>query len=359
MTSADRATSPAPSAAPGTPAAAADATADAATARGPEAGPAPGRVPDFYIVGHQKCGTTALYLMLGRHPQVFMPEVKEPKYFASDLRSVRRVRSPAAQRLRTLDGYLSLFADARPDQLVGEASPQYLRSRVAAGAIAELRHDAKIIAILREPTSFLRSFHLQMVAGNVELERDFRKAIELEALRRQGKRIPPRCHYPGTLQYSDHVRYVEQLSRFHEAFGRENVLVLIYDDFRADNEATVRRVLRFLELDDALPVETIDTKPLKAVRSMGLFHLANAARRARTNPPAAGRIGRAVNALTPAPLRSEANRARWRRFVYRTPPPPDEAFMLELRRRFKGEVVAVSEYLGVDLVSRWGYDRLD
>jgi hypothetical protein len=353
MTSADRATSQAPSAGPATPQAAADPGA------APGAGRAVGRVPDFFIVGHQKCGTTALYLMLGGHPDVFMPSVKEPKYFASDLLSVRKVRSPEAQRLRTLEGYLELFADARPGQLAGEASPQYLRSRVAAGAIAEMRPDAKIIAILREPTSFLRSFHLQMVTGNVELERDFRKAIELEEVRRAGKRIPPRCHYPGTLQYCDHARYTEQLSRFHEAFGRDNVLVLIYDDFRADNEATVRRVLRFLELDDAAPVQTIDTKPLKAVRSMPLFHLANAARRARTNPAGAGRMGRAVNALTPAPLRSEAVRARWRRLVYRTPPPPDEEFMLALRRRLRPEVVAISDYLGVDLVSRWGYDGLD
>ncbi len=45
--------------------------------------------------------------------------------------------------------------------------------------------------------------------------------------------------------------------------------------------------------------------------------------------------------------------------VYGKPQPPDEQLMLELRRRFKGEVVALSEYLGRDLVNLWGYDRLD
>jgi Sulfotransferase family len=318
----------------------------------------PKRVPDFFIVGHQKCGTTALYLMLRSHPQIFMPDVKEPRYFASDLRSRFPVRSPEARRLHTLDGYLSLFTAARPDQLIGEASPQYLRSRAAPGGIAEMQPDARIVVILREPASFLRSFHLQMVSSNIETQRDFRKAIGLEEARRQGKHVPRRTPVLDALQYSGHVRYVEQLRRFHAVFPAENVLVLIYDDFRRDNEATVRTVLRFLGVDDTCAIETLDTKPLKSVRSLPLHQLASAARVARTNPVAAGPLARTVNALTPGPMRSDAFRALWRRVVYGAPRPPDEQFMLELRRRFKGEVVALSEYLDRDLVSLWGYDKI-
>jgi hypothetical protein len=326
----------------------------------PAAGGAPkGRVPDFFIVGHQKCGTTALYLMLKSHPQIFMPENKEPRYFSTDLRSRFPGRSPAVRRLRTLDGYLSLFAEASPEQLVGEASPQYLRSRAAPGGIADLQPDARIIVILREPASFVRSFHLQMVSSNVESQRDLRKAIALEEVRRRGRRIPRRCPIPNALQYSDHVRYVEQLRRYHAVFPPEHVLVLIYEDFRRDNEATVRKVLRFLEVDDTSPIETIDTKPLNAVRSLQLHQLASAARVARLNPVAAGPVGRAVHALTPRALRSDAFRTRWRKVVYRSPAPPDEQFMLELRRRFKPEVAAISDYLGRDLVTEWGYDGID
>jgi hypothetical protein len=317
------------------------------------------RVPDFFIVGHQKCGTTALYTMLRNHPQIFMPERKEPRYFATDLRSRFPARSPVTQRLRTLDGYLALFEEARPEQLIGEGSPQYLRSRAAAGAIADLRPDARIIAILREPVSFMRSFHLQMVVSDVEPQSDFRKAVALEEFRRRGRHIPRRCHVPSELQYSDHVRYVEQLRRFHAVFPPEQVLVLIYDDFRRDNEATVRTVLRFLGVDDTAPIETMDTKPLQAVHSLHLHQLASAARIARLNPAEAGVVGRAVHALTPNALRSDAFRARWRRFVYRTPQPPDPEFVLELRRRLKGEVVAISDYLGRDLVTEWGYEGID
>jgi hypothetical protein len=316
------------------------------------------RFPDFFVVGHQKCGTSALYLMLRSHPAIFMPDNKEPRYFASDLRSRFPTRSPAAERLLTLDGYLALFTAALPGQLVGEASPQYLRSRAAPGGIASAQPDARIVAILREPASFLRSFHLQMVSSHVETQRDFRAAVALEDDRRQGRQIPPRCHLPESLMYSEHVQYVEQLRRYHAVFPRENVLVLVYEDFRRDNEATLRTVLRFLELDDTAPIETIETEPLKAVRSMRLHQMRRALRVAGRNPAAAGPIARAVNSLMPRSLRSGPLSAAYRRVTYAAPPPPDDDFMLELRRRFKPEVVALSDYLGRDLVAKWGYDDI-
>jgi Sulfotransferase family len=316
------------------------------------------RVPDFFIVGHEKCGTSALDSMLKRHPQIFLPHIKEQRFFAPELRGVTGHQHQAnVHRPHTFDGYLEVFRAATKDQRIGEASPQYLRSHTAARRIAEVQPEARIIAILREPASFLRSFHLQWVHNNVETQRDFRKAIALEPDRRAGRRIPRRCRVPQTLFYSEHVRYVEQLRRYAEVFPVEQILVLIYEDYRRDNEATVRRVLRFLELDETFPLDAVETLPQPAVRSLLFKRLADSARAARRDPATASSLGRAVNALTPRQLRSEAFRSRWRRHVvYKDPPPPDEAFMRELRRRFKPEVVAVSEHLGRDLVTEWGYD---
>jgi hypothetical protein len=316
------------------------------------------RVPDFFIVGHAKCGTTALYAMLKQHPQVFLPAVKEPRFFCTDLRSRFEVNAATAKPQHTLEGYLSLFTDAKAEQRVGEASPQYIRSHVAPGAIAELRPDARIIAILREPASFLRSFHLQMVSSNVESERDFAKAIALEPERRAGREIPSHSHHPDALLYSDHVRYVEQLRRYHDAFPAENVLVLIYDDYRSDNEGTLRKVLRFLDVDDTIALDPLDTKPVKAIRMRKLHRLAAAQRAARINPQAAGAVGRTLNVLTSKLTENDTLKGAWRRVAYSAPSPPEERLTLDLRRRFKSEVVALSEYLDRDLVSLWGYDRL-
>jgi hypothetical protein len=315
-----------------------------------------GRVPDFFIVGHAKSGTTALHRMLGRHPQIHMP-AKEPRFFAIkdvDIEGGRLSDRPG-RRPRTLDGYLELFAGAAPDQLIGEATPVYLRSAVAAERMARVCPDARIIAILREPVSFLRSFHLQSVRGYNESQKDFRKAIELVEARREGRRIPRRSQTPADLLYTDHVRYVEQLRRFYDVYPADQVLTLIYEDFRADNEGTVRQVLRFLDVDDTAAIRAVRTLPSRDVRLAPLHSLVRLRRIALRNLALAGALSRAVDALTPAPLRGSV-RGRWRRVAFTKPQAPDEQFASELRLRFKPEVQALSEFLGRDLTALWGYD---
>src|SRR5674476_708095 len=98
------------------------------TVKSPVASTAHKRVPDFFIVGHAKSGTSALYEMLRRHPQIYMPEdLKEPWFLAHDMKA--RFQPPqAGPPVETLDDYLDLFAEARPEQRIGEASSSYLWS---------------------------------------------------------------------------------------------------------------------------------------------------------------------------------------------------------------------------------------
>ncbi len=308
------------------------------------------------MVGHHKCGTTALYEMLRRHPQIYMPEVKETWYFSPELRSVEKRRRPV-QRPETLAQYLALFEAAAPEQRVGENSPAYLMSEDAARRIGEAQPDARIIAILREPASFLHSFHLQCLRNHVETEKDFAKAIALEGARREGKHIPRYSHRPHELLYSEHVRYVEQLQRYRAVFGSGRMLVLIYEDFRRDNAATLGEVLRFLDVDDSLPVEAIEANPSFTVRSPQLHELLRSVYMGRG--PFTRRIKPAITAVSSRGARRALLRVTRQRMVYGRPKSADEGVMLELRRRFKGEVRALSEYLDRDLVSLWGYDAID
>jgi hypothetical protein len=316
--------------------------------------PPQGRIPDFFIVGQPKSGTTALYEMLRRHPQIHMP-VKEPWFFSPELRS-RFQPEGSPGKPATLGGYLALFDAAMPGQLVGEASTSYLRSVTAARRIAELQPSARIIAILREPASLLRSLHLQCVQDHIETEKDFGKAIALEGVRRQGREIPSDCARPDALLYSEQVRYVEQLRRYDAMFPAEQVLVLIYDDFRLDNEATVRRVLRFLGVDDAAPIAVREANPTVRLRSHRLDNLVHAVSVGRD--PVALAVKAGIKALTPRRLRRGALQATQRRVVYGKLRPADESLMHELRVRFRGEVVALTEYLDRDLVTLWGYENV-
>ena len=320
----------------------------------------PGRLPDFFIVGHPKSGTTALHEMLRSHPQVFMPELKEPRYFARDLRPLfgSRELGPGSPPLpETLEDYLELFREAEPWQRAGEATPSYLRSKVAAELIARAQPAARIVAVLREPASFLRSLHLELVQNHVETEQDLRRALANEhdspARRAEGA---PAEGAPGLSRYSDRVRYVEQLRRYHAAFPPEQVLVLIYDDFRSDNEGTMRRVLRFLEVDDTVPIASVEANPTVRVRSLRLDRALRSL--SAGQDPVARAAGAALKPLIPAQVRHRARRAVRRGLLYGKPKPPDARLMEELQRRFKPEVVALSEYLDRDLVSLWGYDRL-
>jgi Sulfotransferase family len=312
----------------------------------------PRHVPDFFIVGHAKSGTTALYEMLRQHPQIYMPESKEPWFFADEL----HVRTPPRPEgiPETLDAYISWFAAARADQRTGEATALYLWSRTAASRIAAVRPDARIIAILREPASFLRSLHLQFVQTYIETESDLRKALELEPARREGRLVPRHTYWPEALLYSEHVRYVEQLRRYQAAFPPEQMLVLIYDDFRRDNEATVRRVLNFLEVDDTVPIEATHANPTVRVRSQRLNELVHAVSVGRG--PVSQAVKAGVKILMPTRPRRSAVRATQRHLVFAGPRPVDSQIMIELRRRFKPEVVALSQQLGRDLVRLWNYD---
>ncbi len=328
----------------------------ASAERAQPAGASQGRVPDFFIVGHHKSGTTAMYEMLRRHPDIYMPEQKSPRFFATDLHPREGVPIPRTMP-RTFEEYLALFAPAGPQQRVGEATESYLMSHTAAGAIAAVQPAAKIIAILREPASFLRSLHFQYVQFQVEDETDLRTALSLEQERREGRHIPPNAYWPKMLLYSEHARYLEQLRRFEAVFPPEQVLVLIYDDFRKDNEAVLRRVLGFLEVDDSAPLEVMEVNPTVRVRSTRVDGMVRSLSAGRG--PVARTAKAAVKTLTPRRLRSEALKTVRQRVVYAKPRPADDELMDELRRRFRPDVVELSEYLNRDLVTLWGYDSVD
>jgi Sulfotransferase family len=289
-----------------------------------------------------------------------MSDVKEPQFFArnpagatASANGVGRFGMTGLGE-ETLADYMALFAPARSDQLVGDASTFYLWSPVAPQRIVGAQPAARIVAILREPASFLHSLHLQMLQNNTETEVSLRRALELEPARREGRQIPPHANWPAALIYSERVRYAEQLKRYEAHFAPDQMLVLIYDDFRSDNAATLRRVQRFLGVQERDPEAGANANPTVGIRSVRLY---SAARNVRAGRGAGARIVRAAGkAITSRGLRERVVYPLRRRLVYSEPQAPDPELMRELRHRFRGEVEALSAHLGRDLVREWGYD---
>ncbi len=322
------------------------------------------RVPDFFIVGQPRSGTTALYEMLRWHPEIFMTDPKEPLFLANDLRQRFRRSRLGLRRTRveeylatlptTMDEYLALFEAATPDQQLGEASVLYLFSRSAAASIQELNPASRIIVIFREPASFLRSYHLLNLQTGQENEPNLIKAIALEDER---ARRPPRGSYrPQELLYSRHVSYTEQLRRYHAAFHPEQVLTLIYDDYRTDNERTVRRIFDFLGVDYSVPITSIDANTTVALRSHLLDDVVD--RFSVGRGPISRRVKSGIKAFVTESTRKRLLQAVRLKLVYSPPPVSDDELMATLRVSLRPEVERFSEYLDRDLIGLWGYDRL-
>lgn len=200
--------------------------------------------PGFFIVGAPKSGTTAMSEYLGAHPDIFMAR-KEMHFFGSDLKF-----GPHFFR-RNEREYLAEYREWNAQHQAGEASVWYLFSREAAAEIKAFNPEARIIIMLREPVSMLYSlYHQFKVDGNENLP-SFEQALAAESLRREGRNMPRTAYFPAGLVYRETARYTDQVRRFFDAFGREQVYVIIYDDFAAEPAGAYQKVTQFLGVGSA------------------------------------------------------------------------------------------------------------
>ena len=200
--------------------------------------------PNFFIVGAPKCATTALYRYLKTHPNIFMPEHKEPCFFCTDFPDRRVVDS--------LDEYLQLFADANENHLaIGEASVWYLYSKVAIKNLYEFNPVSRLIVMLRNPIEQAYAMHMQCSIEGFDVETDFVKAWRLQDIRKSGQGLPsPSKEAHPFLQYKEIASYDAQIKRLLSIFPQDQVKFILFDDLKSDPRRVYLEVLNFLELED-------------------------------------------------------------------------------------------------------------
>jgi hypothetical protein len=293
-------------------------------------------LPNFFIVGAPKCGTTAIYSYLRQHPEVWMSDPKEPHYFGSDLEFRYRHRPSEAT-------YRALFEPGRGRARLGEASVWYLYSTRAAEEIHQVVPDARIVAMVRDPVAMIASLHSQL-AYNGHEDLPLEEALAAEADRAAGRRIPEHVNLPKALLYRRVAAYAEQIERYLDRFGPERVHVIVHDDLRSDPAAVYHDLLRFLAIDESHRPDFALVNPNKRSRSM-------LARRFLNDPPPWLRsLGRR---LLPARLRRNAYRTMVRAntdYVARDALDPPAAN--RLREEMAPEVLRLGRLLGRDL-SAW------
>jgi hypothetical protein len=205
------------------------------------------KVPNFFIVGAPRCGTTSLSRYLRDHPLVFMPMKKEPHFFARDIWQFRH------HYIKSLTDYMALFEERTDQHLaVGEASVWYMYSWVALPEIFQYNKDARIVVMLRNPVDMVYSHHARMVYVLAEDERDFEKAWRLQASRRNGYNLPSSMQKsdrtPELLQYAQIGRLGDQVERLLDIFPVGQVRMHFFDDFRLSTQSVYEDVLGFLSV---------------------------------------------------------------------------------------------------------------
>jgi hypothetical protein len=197
-------------------------------------------LPNFLVIGANKAGTTSMHRYLDEHPQVFLSAVKEPGYFALDGVLPQESRPDSVfteEMVATREAYEELFDAVDGERAVGEASTVYLPSRRAALRIREEIPDAKLIAILRDPSDRAQSAHAMYVGMGLEPLKSFEAAVDEEL---------------GGCSWRRYVKlgfYHEGLARYYELFGPDQVKVFLYEDLRDQPLRVLRDIFQWLDVD--------------------------------------------------------------------------------------------------------------
>jgi hypothetical protein len=300
-------------------------------------------LPNFLVIGAQKAGTTALHRYLDQHPEIYMAPAKETNFFALegeelDFRGPRDMEVLAGSGFVTtiteLGEYEEQFAGVQGEAALGETCPLYLYSRRAPQRIHAHVPEAKLIAVLRDPSERAYSSFMMLRKSDREPERDFARALELE-----DERV--RAGWEHTWHYRRMGYYNEQLSRYYELFEEKQIRVYLYEDLRERPEAVLADIFRFLGVDEGFEPDTSVRHNVSGVpRSRALYDLVN-----RPN-----RVKAAAKAVLPAAWRKRLSSGVRRRNLEKPPLPPE--VRRELVEGYREDVEKLQGLIGRDL-SGW------
>jgi sulfotransferase family protein len=269
-------------------------------------------LPDFVAVGVGRSGTTWLHQMLTHH--VGLPAgVKETDFF---------LRNYA----KGIDWYEAFFKDCDPALPIGEICPTYFSSAEVRARIAEHIPGCRIVCTFREPVERAYS-HYKLMRHNVWTRSTFEEAVDRYA------------------EIAEMNRYAFHLKGWQDTFGKENVLICLYDDLESDPQSYLNRVCSFIG------IESIAIDDRQATARVNSFPTAPRNRKLAQNARHARDWLRAHRAYFAIRL---LDRAGVWRYCFeggeQFEPIPAEV-EARLRMRFRPEVEALEELIGRDLSS--------
>jgi len=196
--------------------------------------------PNFFIVGTPKAGTTSLYHYLEEHPEIFMSPIKETNYFSYAEINQQDLYYDV-EHVSTIEEYLAQFAGVSNEKAIGEASVSYLFYPSVPLKLKQFNPDARIIMVLRNPVDRAFSHYLMdHRLGFVNLPLD-------KIVNEENRDKLTNLYYQ---QYISLGYYYEQIKRYLDAFGSEQVKVFLYEDVVSNIDGVVSEIYSFLQVDD-------------------------------------------------------------------------------------------------------------
>jgi hypothetical protein len=221
----------------------------------------PEDLPNVFVVGAAKAGTTALYQYFRTHPRIYVPrDLKETNYMAFQ-QGAPPLAGPGDRKfvtsITTLVEYRQLYRDGGQYDLAADVSPSYLYYSRAARRIAELSPTAKIVIVLRNPVECAFSMYAMMRGDGREPCADFS-----EAFGRSKERI--QCGWEWAWDYQGAYRFARQVREYLSLFPRSQLFIARYEQLRDHPRAFYRELTRFLgieALDVRLANQRVNTSP--------------------------------------------------------------------------------------------------
>ena len=182
-------------------------------------------LPNFLFVGPDKCGTTWFYKVLKEHPECYVPDQKDLYFFDRYYD-------------KGIEWYGKFFRHGKHHTAVGEVCHDYISSVIACTRIRQDLGRTKIVICLRNPLERSVSNYYYLVKHGFT-EKSFEEAIN---------------------EFSEIIAnslYYENLNRYIETFGRENVHIVTFDLLKSDPESVTGELYSFLGIDSSFRPRTL------------------------------------------------------------------------------------------------------
>jgi len=206
---------------------------------------------DFFVVGAARCGTTSLYNYLVQHPEIYLPKIKELNYFSEvESKDLSLYDSPKKNHfyhtkiIKLSSVYENLFAEASKNQVKGDISPSYMWDQNTAQKIYDHNPDAKIIISLRNPVARAFSHYVMNYGIGQETHTSFREALK----------APKENIWGGGNLYLELSEYYQAIKPYFDKFKKENIKLLIFEDWVKEKDETLSEIFSFLNINDQFKV---------------------------------------------------------------------------------------------------------